>query len=54
MIHYVFPGTRYTEGKTVSVTWYDGDQRPPQEVQALAGVAENCRGQGSIFIGTKA
>jgi len=30
-IHYVFPGTAFTEGKTVAVTWYDGDQRPPRK-----------------------
>jgi hypothetical protein len=34
-IHYVFPGTKYTEGKTVNVTWYDGDERPPAEIRAL-------------------
>jgi len=52
VIHYVFPGTPFTEGKTVKVTWYDGDQRPPREVQALLG-EEKLPGQGSIFIGTK-
>ena len=34
-IHYVFPGTKYTEGRTVPITWYDGDARPPKEIQAL-------------------
>ncbi len=52
VIHYVFPATKYTEGKTVPLTWYDGDARPPQEVQALAG-ARKLPGQGSLFIGTK-
>ncbi|MEW6157833.1 MAG: Gfo/Idh/MocA family oxidoreductase [Verrucomicrobiota bacterium] len=52
IIHYVFPATPFTEGKTVNVTWYDGDQRPPQEVQALLG-AVKLPDQGSIFIGTK-
>ena len=52
VIHYVFPGTAYTEGKTVPVHWYDGDERPPQEVQALLGT-KKMPGQGSIFIGTK-
>lgn len=52
VIRYVFPGTRFTEDKQVRVTWYDGDARPPEEVQAL--VAPNkVPGQGSIFIGTK-
>jgi predicted dehydrogenase len=52
VIHYDFPGTPYTEGKTVPVTWYDGDERPPQEVQALLG-SKKIPGQGSIMIGTK-
>ncbi len=51
VIHYVFPGTRFTAGKTVNVTWYDGDERPPREVQALIG-SHKMPGQGSIFIGT--
>jgi len=52
IVKYVFPGTPFTEGKTVNVTWYDGDERPPREVQALI---EDARvpSQGSIFIGTK-
>ena len=52
VIHYVFPGTSVTEGKTVSITWYDGDARPPEEIQALAG-SRQLPGQGSLFIGTK-
>lgn len=51
-IHYVFPGTPYTEGKTVTVTWYDGDQRPPREIQKLVE-REHIPDQGSILIGTK-
>ena len=52
VIHYVFPGTSVTEGKTVSVTWYDGEAKPPQEVQQLLG-SRPLPGQGSLFIGTK-
>jgi predicted dehydrogenase len=52
LIRYVFPATAYTEGKTVAVTWYDGDQRPPREVQELVG-PKPIPGQGSVFIGTK-
>jgi predicted dehydrogenase len=52
IIHYVFPGTPVTEGKTINVHWYDGDERPSQEVQALVG-PRKIPGQGSIFIGTK-
>jgi len=52
IIHYVFPGTSVTEGKTVAVTWYDGEEKPPQAVQQLLG-SRKLPGQGSIFIGTK-
>ena len=60
VIHYEFPGTAYTEGKTVKVVWYDGDQRPPARVQALARPAGTKEGdksavipdQGSLFLGT--
>jgi hypothetical protein len=51
-IEYVFPGTRFTEGDTVKVTWYDGDQRPPKEVQPAMG-DDKLPDQGSLFIGTK-
>ncbi len=60
VIQYVFPGTQFTEGKTVRVTWYDGDQRPPTEIQDLVrnknAPAEKpwkLVDQGSIVIGTK-
>jgi predicted dehydrogenase len=51
-IQYVFPGNALTEGKTVQVTWYDGDERPPAEVQTLLE-GDKLPEQGSIFIGTK-
>jgi len=37
-IRYVFPGTKYTADKTVAVTWYDGDARPPQHIRDLVKV----------------
>lgn len=52
VIHYVFPGTEYTDGKTVKVTWYDGDARPPEAVKALLE-GQPLPEQGSVFIGTK-
>jgi predicted dehydrogenase len=51
IIHYTFPGTQFTDGKTVAITWYDGDERPPKEVQALIGTRRMPL-EGSIFIGT--
>ncbi len=52
IIHYVFPGTTFTEGATVAVTWYDGDARPTEEVKALLE-GQPLPEQGSVFIGTK-
>jgi predicted dehydrogenase len=52
LIHYVFPATPYTDGPTVPVTWYDGDMRPPQSIQALIE-GEKLPEQGSIFVGTQ-
>jgi predicted dehydrogenase len=52
VIHYTFPASRFTEGQTVKVTWYDGDQRPPPHIQSLLDDAPLPQ-QGSIFIGTK-
>jgi predicted dehydrogenase len=51
-IHYVFPGTPYTEGPTVPVHWYDGDRRPSKDVQAVLG-ERKLPDQGSLFFGTK-
>jgi predicted dehydrogenase len=51
IIHYVFPGTQFTDGKTVAVTWYDGSQKPPAEIVQSAG--GKIPDQGSVFLGTK-
>ena len=51
-IEYVFPGTKFTEGNTVKVTWYDGEERPPKDVQPPLG-DDKLPDQGSLFIGTK-
>jgi predicted dehydrogenase len=51
-IQYVFPATAYTESPTVRVTWYDGDMRPPAEIQALLE-GDKLPDQGSVFVGTK-
>ncbi len=47
---YVFAGTKYTTDP-VHLTWYDGDMRPPEEVQKLVG--GKVSDQGSIYIGTE-
>ena len=51
IIHYVFPGTRFTVAGKIPITWYDGQQRPPAEIKALLGGRE-LPDQGSILIGT--
>jgi predicted dehydrogenase len=52
IVRYVFPGTPHTAEQTLNVTWYDGDERPPMDVQALLE-GDKLPGQGSIFVGTK-
>ncbi|HEY3440423.1 MAG TPA: Gfo/Idh/MocA family oxidoreductase [Paludibaculum sp.] len=52
VIHYTFPGTEYSAGKTINITWYDGDERPPREIlELIAG--NRVPGTGSIFVGEK-
>ena len=54
-IEYVFPGTQFTDGKTVPVTWYDGAARPPREIIDLIekdGTRSGVPGQGNIIVGT--
>jgi predicted dehydrogenase len=51
-VHFLFPGTQYTEGDRVALTWYDGDRRPGAEVLAYLG-SHALPDQGSIFIGGK-
>ncbi len=52
VVHFLFPGTQYTEGSRVAPTWYDGDRRPGPDVQALLG-SRAFPDQGSVFIGSK-
>ena len=51
-VHYVFPGTQFTAGKTLPVTWYDCTRRPPQSIKALLE-GDDFPGAGSIFVGTQ-
>jgi len=52
IVHYLFPGTKHTDGRTIKVSWYDGEASPPQEVLALIGETPR-PGCGSIFIGAQ-
>jgi hypothetical protein len=62
----VFPKTPFTDGDTVPVSWYDGNQRPPEAIQALVlkddpnqRVSDDGKRsagipeQGSILVGTE-
>ena len=49
-VRYTFPATAHTTEKP-SLTWYDGDKRPPGEVKMLLG-DRSLSDQGSIYIGT--
>ncbi len=61
VVHYIFPGTAFTDGQTVQVTWYDGDRKPPADLltpyRAKDAAPDDRRytfpEQGSVFIGTK-
>lgn len=50
-VNFVFPGSKYTTD-TVSLTWYNGKKRPPEEVVKLIG-ERKLNDQGSIYIGTE-
>lgn len=50
LVKYVFPGTKYTT-ETVAITWYNGNVRPPEEVQQLVG--RKLSDQGSVYVGEK-
>ena len=51
IIHYEFPGTEYTAGKTLRLTWYDGGRQPDASLVPLEG--RRLPEGGSIFIGEK-
>ena len=52
IIHYEFPGTQFTAGKTLNLTWYDGGHKPDESLVPL-GKGQHLPGNGSIFIGEK-
>lgn len=52
IVRYVFPATPYTVPGTIPITWYDGNQRPPEDVRNLLG-EHPFPDQGSILIGTE-
>jgi predicted dehydrogenase len=53
VVNYEFPGTHRTAGKTLKLTWYDGEGKLPS--RATLGLAEGVKlpGSGSLLIGEK-
>lgn len=52
-VAYEFPGTAFTTGKTLNLTWYDGEGKfPPRD---RLGLPENVKlpGSGSLLLGEK-
>ncbi len=52
IIEYTFPGSKYTAGDTIKLTWSDGGKYPPKAIQKLAG-GKTLPTQGMMAIGTK-
>jgi predicted dehydrogenase len=49
-IHYVFGATPYTAGDSLDFWWYDGAERPPQQV--IDAVGGKLPSSGAVLIGT--
>lgn len=53
-VQYIFPGTKYTSGETLPVTWYDGvGVQPPAEATAYLPSGYQLPNAGSLLIGEK-
>jgi predicted dehydrogenase len=51
-VRFVFPGTEFTAGRTLKVTWMDGGLRPERKLAQLPANLELPR-SGSLFLGEK-
>ena len=53
-VHYIFPGTEYTAGSTLPVTWYDAaGAQPPRERLSDLPADYKLPGAGSVLVGEK-
>ena len=50
-ITYIFPGTEFTEGDTLKITWYDGGLRPKWKLKGVPAGAEIIQ-PASLLIGS--
>src|SRR5207249_9596234 len=53
VVHYEFPGTERTAGKTLKVTWYDGNGKLPPRDRLGVGESVKLPQSGSLFVGEK-
>ncbi|WP_397571205.1 Gfo/Idh/MocA family protein [Schlesneria sp. T3-172] len=53
VVHLTFPQTKHTTGPVVPITWYDGDERPGDEITSRWLKKRPLPEQGSLFIGEK-
>lgn len=51
-VHYLFPGTEFTAGDTLKITWYDGGRLPNPKLAQLTG-EQRLPNRGSFFVGEK-
>lgn len=51
VVEYVFPGTKWTAGGSIKLTWSDGTEQPPRELFSFADDSRQVPGGGSLFIG---
>ncbi len=49
-VHYLFPGTAWTAGKTLPLTWYDGGRKPERSLAHFPD-GKDLPGSASLFIG---
>ena len=49
-VEYVLPGTEYTTGKRLKVTWYDGGRTPGEEITQLAPGQKFPNRGGSVIV----
>jgi predicted dehydrogenase len=53
IIRYEFPASKYTAGKSVTMTWYDGGKLPPQELVPMPA-GQKTPTNGCLLVGEKA
>lgn len=51
VVEYVFPGTKWTAGGSIKLTWSDGSRQPPRELFEFENETRRIPGGGSLFIG---